>query len=131
MGVDGLYSYNLIGFDVYLKWVEDYSRAVENVYRMLGASQHLMLTGLSTVSEASLKSLEDSLKKSMQLFVPPAELLQKAKIDRMVREIISGFQPVDAKEQKELNAIFDAYEQAQKTGAKSFKVGSKVFHMAG
>jgi hypothetical protein len=49
----------------------------------------------------------------------------------MVREIISGFQPVDAKEEKELNAIFDAYEQAQKTGAKSFKVGSKVFHMAG
>ncbi len=126
-----MYSCSLIGFDVYLKLVEDYSRAVENVYRMLGASQHLMLTGLSTVSEASLKSLEDSLRKSMQLFAPPTELLQKAAIDRMVREIVSGFQPVEGKERKELNEIFDAYEHAQKTGAKSFKAGSKVFRMAG
>jgi hypothetical protein len=91
MGVDGLYLYNPVGFDAYLKWVKDYSRAVENVNKMLGASQHLLLTGLSTVSEASLKSLEDSLRKSMQFFTPPAELIEETKINRMVRDIMSGF----------------------------------------
>ena len=97
----------------------------------MGASQQLMLTGLSTASETGLKSLEGSLRQSIRLFAPPAELLRKATIDRMVQDIMSGIQPVDAKEQKELNKIFDAYERAQKTGAKSFKVGSKVFQMAG
>jgi hypothetical protein len=131
MGVDDLYSCNPVYLDAYFKLMEEYSKATENFYKMVGASQHLMLTSLSTVSEASLKSLEDSLRQSIQLFAPPAELLRKATIDRMVQDIMSGIQPVDAKEQKELNKIFDAYERAQKTGAKSFKVGSRVFHMAG
>lgn len=91
MGVDGLYLCNPVGLDAYFKWVEDYSKAVKNVYRMMGASQHLMLTGLSTINEASLKSLEESLRRSMKCFVPPAELIEEAKINRMVRDIMSGF----------------------------------------
>jgi len=111
--------------------MEECSKAAENAYKMWGASQQFLFTGLSTFGEASLKSLEGSLRQSIRLFAPPAELLRKATIDSMVQDIMSGIQPVDAKEQKELNKILDAYERARKTGAKSFKVGPKVFQMAG
>ena len=122
---------SIIYLDAYIKLMEDYSKAAENFYKMIGASQHFMLTSLSTINEASLKSLENSLRQSIRRSAPPAGLIEEMKIDRMVQDILSGLQPVDPKEEKELNEIFDKYEQACETGAKKFKVGKKTFHMAG